>query len=217
MSENEFVDYYELLQLSPNADTDTVERVFRYLAKKFHPDNKESGDTDRFMLIVEAHRTLSDPEKRAGYDVQHQDYWNRKWNIASQASDGTAYGDDWEVRENLLSLLYLQRRNDMKKPGLGSHDLARLLSRPFELIEFHMWYLKSKGWVERLETGHLAITAIGVDHIEEGRLRLRKDRLLTSGNVTARGEGEPPPLESPAPPLESPDVIEIAKAADSRR
>jgi hypothetical protein len=61
VSENGFVDYYELLQLSSNADTDTIERVFRHLAKKLHPDNKESGDPDRFRLIVEAHRTLSNP------------------------------------------------------------------------------------------------------------------------------------------------------------
>ena len=49
MSEDAFIDYYELLQLSSNADADTIERVFRHLAKKFHPDNKESGDTDRFQ------------------------------------------------------------------------------------------------------------------------------------------------------------------------
>jgi DnaJ-class molecular chaperone len=63
VSENGFIDYYELLQLSSNADTDTIERVFRHLARKLHPDNKESGDTDRFLLIVEAHRILSDPEE----------------------------------------------------------------------------------------------------------------------------------------------------------
>jgi len=55
-----------------------IERVFRHLAKKFHPDNKESADSDRFRLIVEAHRTLSDLESRAGYDIKYQDYWNRK-------------------------------------------------------------------------------------------------------------------------------------------
>ena len=126
MSENDFIDYYELLQLSSNADADTIERVFRYLAKKFHPDNKESGDTDRFRLIVEAHRTLSNPENRAAYDVKYQDYWNRKWKLASEASkvtsvasNGTAFGDDRENRESLLSILYVQRRRDMKNPGSG--------------------------------------------------------------------------------------------------
>ena len=191
MSEDDFIDYYELLQLSSNADTDTIERVFRHLAKKFHPDNKESGDIDRFHLIVEAHRTLSDPEIRAGYDVKHQDYWNRKWKLASEASNGTAFGDDRENRESLLSILYVQRRRDMKKPGLGDYEVARLLCIPLELVEFHLWYLKEKGWVERLETGHLAITALGVDQVEQGRLRLRNDHMLTAGGVTFEGaEGQ---------------------------
>jgi hypothetical protein len=192
VSKTDFVDYYELLQLSSNADSDTIERVFRHLAKKFHPDNKESSDSDRFRLIVEAHRTLSDPESRAGYDLKYQDYWNRKWKLASEASDGTAFGDDREIRDNLLSILYVQRRRNMKNPGLGDYEMARLLGRPFELVEFHMWYLKAKSWVERLDTGHLAISALGVDEIEQGRLRLGKDRLLTADGFAPEGAGRQP-------------------------
>jgi hypothetical protein len=180
VSENGFVDYYELLQLSLNADTDTIERVFRHLAKKLHPDNKESGDPDRFRLIVEAHRALSNSETRAGYDVKYQDYWNRKWKLASEASNGTAFGDDRETRESLLSLLYVQRRRDTRHPGLSDYDMARLLGKPFELVEFHVWYLKAKGWVERLDTGQLAISAVGVDQVEKNRLRLRNDHLLAA-------------------------------------
>ena len=209
MSEDGFIDYYELLQLSSNVDADTIERVFRYLAKKFHPDNKESGDIHRFRLIVEAHRTLSSPENRAAYDVKYQDYWNRKWKLASEAGNGTAFGDEWETRESLLSILYLQRRNDMKNPGLGSLELARLLCKPLELVEFHMWYLKAKGWVERLEDGgQLAITALGVDHVEQGRLRLRKDRLLTAGNVAPEG------AEGRTTRLGSEDLPEFPRGTD---
>lgn len=180
VSEKGFVDYYELLQLSSNADTDTIERVFRHLAKKLHPDNKESADPDRFRLIVEAHRTLSNPETRAGYDVTYQEYWNSKWQLASEAGNGTAFGDDRETRESLLSLLYVQRRRDARHPGLSDYDMARLLGKPFELVEFHVWYLKAKGWVERLDTGQLAISAVGVDQVEKNRLRLRNDNLLAA-------------------------------------
>ena len=187
MSKTDFIDYYELLQLSSNADTDTIERVFRHLAKKLHPDNTESADPDRFRLIVEAHRILSNPETRAGYDVKHQDYWNRKWKLASEASDGSAFGDDREIREILLSMLYIQRRRNMKNPGLGDYEMARLIGKPFELVDFHLWYLKAKGWVERLDTGHLAISALGVDQVEQSRLHLRNDRLLTADGL-ADGE-----------------------------
>jgi hypothetical protein len=207
VSENGFIDYYELLQLSSNADTDTIERVFRHFAKKFHPDNRESGDIERFHLIVEAHRTLSDPEMRAGYDVKHQEYWNRKWKLASEAGNGTAFGDDREVRESLLSMLYLQRRRDMKKPGLGEYEMARLLCQPFELVEFHVWYLKAKGWVERLDNGQLAISALGVDEVEQGRLRLRTDNMLTAGGGAPEGpEGRTTPFGSADLPVFPPDT-----------
>jgi curved DNA-binding protein len=184
VSENDFIDYYELLQLSSNADTDTIERVFRHLAKKLHPDYKESADPDRFRLVVEAHRTLSNHESRAGYDVKYQEYWDSKWKLASEVSSGTAFSDDRETRESLLSLLYVQRRRDTRHPGLSDFDMARLLGKPFELVEFHVWYLKAKGWVERLDTGQLAISAVGVDQVEKSRLRLRNDNLLAAPEGT---------------------------------
>ncbi|MCX6544407.1 MAG: J domain-containing protein [Acidobacteria bacterium] len=187
-----FVDYYELLQLSSNADFDTIERVFRHLAKRFHPDNEVSADPDQFRQIVDAHKTLADPEARVAYDVKYQEYWNSKWRLASEASDGTAFGDDRETREHLLSLLYVQRRRNMNNPGLGEYEMARLLRTPVELVEFHVWYLKAKGWVERLDTGQLAISAMGVDQVEQGRLRLSHDHLLESHDVATK-------IEAPGP------------------
>jgi curved DNA-binding protein CbpA len=186
-----FVDFYELLQVSPNADAETIERVFRHLAKKYHPDHQAaSADDDRFRSLVEAHDTLIDAEKRAGYDAKYQDYWNRKWKLAAEASDGSAFKDDRDARERLLSLLYVQRRRSMASPGLGEYEIARLLRTPIELVEFHLWYLRSKGWIERLESGMLAISALGVDAVEQTRLRLGEDRLLEAHGDSAPGPGE---------------------------
>lgn len=178
MAAEEFFDLYELLQLSPNADNETIEHMFRHHAKKSHPDTTDRADNDRFYKIVEAHRTLSDPETRAAYDAKYQDYWNRKWNLASEAGYSSAFDDDQVTRERLLSLLYVQRRRNMANPGLGEHEVARLLCIPDELVEFHLWYLKDKGWLSRLDCGLLAITAPGVDRVEQNQLRLRPDRLL---------------------------------------
>jgi hypothetical protein len=186
-----FVDYYELLQISPNADDDTIHRVFRLLAKKHHPDT-ELGDAKRFNLLVEAYRTLANPETRAAYDVRHEQYWDRTWKVASEASDRQAFVDDADVRERLLSLFYAQRRLCMRNPGMGEMELARLVGVPHEHMEFHLWYLKGKGWIERLETGHLAITAEGVDQAERRRVRLHPERLLEARapRTEANGAGE---------------------------
>ena len=79
MSANEFVDYYDLLQISSNADTETIKRIFRNLAKKLPPDQSDQISNDQLIKIVEAYEVLSDPKTRAGYDARYQDYWNRKW------------------------------------------------------------------------------------------------------------------------------------------
>ena len=48
MSQYTFTDYYEDLQVSSNADVETIERVYRLLAKRYHPDNNGTGDAEKF-------------------------------------------------------------------------------------------------------------------------------------------------------------------------
>jgi DnaJ-class molecular chaperone len=56
------------LQLSPNAKADMIERVYRILAERYHPNTPETGNLKIFLNLYEAHRILSDPELRAQYD-----------------------------------------------------------------------------------------------------------------------------------------------------
>jgi curved DNA-binding protein CbpA len=192
-----FIDFYELLQVSPSADEDTIQRVFRHLAKKYHPDHQDTPDEERFRRLVEAHKILTDPEARAGYDATYQEYWNRKWRLVSESGDSAAFNQDRETRERMLSLFYVQRRRSMASPGLGEYEIARLLRTPVELVEFHLWYLRSKGWIERLESGMLAISAAGVDQVEQGQLKLSHERLLEAHGAADAGGGAPAP-EAPA-------------------
>ena len=187
MGERDFVDFYELLQLSPNADDETIHRVFRHLAKRYHPDTP-GGDAQRFNHLVEAHQTLTNPEARAAYDARHQRFWASKWEVATEAADPTRHLDDDGVRSYLLSLFYTQRRSSMRNPGLGGAELARLAGCPHETVDFHLWYLKEKGWVERLETGLYAITAQGVDAVEVRRSNTGAVRLIEARPIrTAAG------------------------------
>jgi curved DNA-binding protein CbpA len=185
-----FIDYYDLMQISPNADEDTIQHIFRYLAKKWHPDHQQ-GDPERFQLLIEAHKTLTNAERRAAYDLKYQRFWESKWNLMADASDGKGFVDESEVRKSLLSLYYVQRRNNMNDPGLGEMEVARLMRIPIHLIDFHIWYLREKGWIQRLDSGMLAITALGVDQVEKDRLRLNPDRLLTAqGSHQEKDEGK---------------------------
>jgi curved DNA-binding protein CbpA len=35
---SEFIDYYEILEISPNANSGTIDRIFRHLAQRCHPE-----------------------------------------------------------------------------------------------------------------------------------------------------------------------------------
>ena len=63
-------DYYEFLQISPNAQREIIQRVYQFLAGRYHPDNHETGDPEKFRLLNEAYKTLSNPEHRARYDAR---------------------------------------------------------------------------------------------------------------------------------------------------
>lgn len=63
-------DYYAILGLSKNADSATIKKTYRNLARELHPD-KTKGDKkleDRFKEVSEAYEILSDDKKRAEYD-----------------------------------------------------------------------------------------------------------------------------------------------------
>ncbi len=174
-----FENYYEILQLSSNADHDTVEKVYRMLAKRFHPDNPISGNSEKFSELKKSYEVLSNPEKRAAYDVKYSEVEELQWRVFDQESASDSHESDKRIFQGILSLLYVARRQDVDKPGMGIMHLQNMLGCPSEHLEFHVWYLKEKGWIERLENGQLAITASGVEKLAEGDLLLRSDRLLT--------------------------------------
>ena len=155
-------DLYEILEVSPTASQQTIERMFRYLAQHYHPD-RETGDADRFDQIAKAYSTLKDPESRAAYDSRHKTNLDYQWSLVEEAGDNDNFDKDSMIQERVLSVLYTKRKRDPREPGLGPIQLARLTGCPHEMLDFHLWYLKDKGWIMRLENGSVAITADGVD------------------------------------------------------
>src|SRR3569832_1792662 len=130
MTATPLADFYEILQLSPRADRDTIERVFRHLAKRYHPDNRDSGDAGTFSRIVEAYRVLTDPEERARYDIAYERVKAAQWRIFAQETTRNEVVSDARIRNAILALTYAARRNDNANPGVGSLERGRARGGP---------------------------------------------------------------------------------------
>ena len=190
MGHDRYVDYYEDFQVSPNADQETIERVYRLLAKRYHPDNSVTGDSGKFRIITSAYKVLSDAEQRAAFDAKYEDARNQQLKALSKISSPEGFENDQHIRHGILSILYVDRRQNPSDSGVGSWRLEKLLEWPEKILEFHIWFLKEKGWIQRMDTGGYAITASGVEIVEEDGFILGKARLLTYQGESGKNDNE---------------------------
>jgi len=165
----DFVDYYDVLQVNPNCDARILEIAYHYFAKMYHPDHAETADPDRFSQVVEAYGVLRDSERRAEYDRSYPGHRSRS-DFLFPASGPTEIDEktalsDGEIHERMLLCLYKRRREHPADPGVIGWLLQEMLDCSEDHFEFHVWYLKSKGLLDTTEEGKLAVTIQGVDHV----------------------------------------------------
>jgi curved DNA-binding protein CbpA len=67
--DTEFIDYYDLLGLEPDADISEIRNAFIQKAKKHHPD--AGGSTEMMQLMNTAYKTLTSGTAKAAYDIVH--------------------------------------------------------------------------------------------------------------------------------------------------
>jgi curved DNA-binding protein CbpA len=172
-------DYYEVLQVSANADAETIDRVYRMLAQRYHPDNQQTGDENRFRTLLEAHTVLKDPEKRARYDVLYHQHRQDRWRLVSS---GAQSENDFEMEQvfrlTVLEALYTQRRLEPMKPGIFWGEFEKLTGRPREHLEFTIWFLVQKKFVDQSDEGRVMLTVEGAEYLEQCyRMNLQQKRL----------------------------------------
>jgi curved DNA-binding protein len=178
------LDYYEFLQISPHADFETIHRVYRYLASRFHPDNPETGDPEKFFLLKTAYDVLGDPERRSEYDREYE----REIPERTPLSEAVDFMDQVQGELNrrlaVLAVLYYRRRSNPYDPQVSLAEIEKRMGFPRDYLDFTTWYLSKKGYITKADNSDFSLTADGVDFIETQRVKIPVlNKLLTTGNV----------------------------------
>lgn len=183
MSNNGYVDYYEVLQVSDSAEPETINRVYRIFAQRYHPDNRETGNEARFREITEAYQVLSNNEKRAQYDATHQRQKKDRWRLVSAGPESeNNFELEQIVRLTVLEALYTKRRLEPQNPGIFLLELEKMIGRPREHLEFTIWFLAQKKLINT-DDARMYLTADGAEYLEESyRTNLVRKRLQSSNS-----------------------------------
>ena len=180
------VDYYEFLQISPNAEEETIHRVYRYLAARFHPDNPDSGNAEKFETLTTAYEVLSNPERRLKYDATH----GKDQAECVPLSNSVDFMDTLEGELNrrlaVLAVLYFRRRTNPVYPEVSLMEIESRMGFPRDYLDFTTWYLQKKGYITKADNSDFTLTVDGVDFVETQRVNIPVlNKLLTSGEPEA--------------------------------
>lgn len=185
----EIPNYYEFLQISPRAEPDTVHRVYRFLATRFHPDNPDTGNAEMFFLLKQAYEVLSDPVRRAEYDEACEKEAPQRPPLSNSIDFMDNTDGELNKRLAVLAMLYFQRRTNPDAPQVSLHDIEQRMGFPREYLDFTMWYLLKKGYITRADNADFTLTADGVDFVERQRVKIPLlHKLLTTGGGIASTE-----------------------------
>lgn len=190
MSETEFVDYYDFLMVSPQADRAMVEWAVRLMLTRYGPKNPDTADAEKYETTKAAYRALVDPAKRAEYDA----LWNKQKGSSAPSRAGKqerrssarkgqppiekivveleATVEDVhlqiKLRQAVVSALYNVMITNPRTPEMGRAEIAKALTCRIDDLEFPVWFLRESGLIKTSNAGDYSITAEGAQWVESG-------------------------------------------------
>jgi curved DNA-binding protein CbpA len=184
--------YYEFLQISPNAEPETIHRVYKFLAVRLHPDNPDTGDGDKFHLLQQAYEVLAHEGRRAEYDAARAIDGAQGPPLSSSVDFMDGKAGELNRRLAVLALLYLRRRSTPETPAVSLYEIETSMGFPREYLQFTLWYLQKKGYISKADNAEYSLLAEGVDFVETQRHGFPVlNRLLTSGDGSVHVETRP--------------------------
>src|SRR5260370_13809082 len=167
MADEPFIDFYELMQISPNAEPETIQRVYRMLATRFHPDNPKTGNAERFVKLGQAYRILSSPEMRAAYDLRCQLRNSQPISVFELSEFAAGIDGEANRRMGILVLLYNRRRSNPDAPGMSILEFDNVIAFPIEHLMFTLWYLKHAEFIRHDDIINFVLARPGVHYVQK--------------------------------------------------
>jgi hypothetical protein len=164
-----FQDHYAILGIDPKSDMDRLLVAYTKVSEKYHPDNPETGDQEKFDAVAMAFEVLSDPALRREFDklkgVDKDDGQPR----FSGLPFFEALGRETRLRVAMLCVLYDRRRTKPFTPSMSMRQLENSLNTTEVELYFALWYLKQKELAGQDDKSSLLITVQGMDFLETHR------------------------------------------------
>ena len=200
-----FQDHYAVLGVDPKATSETIQKAYVALARKYHPSNGETGDAELFEAANTAYETLSDPTLRSMFDkvkgVGQED-------TGPKFSGGEffeALGRESVRRAAILCVLYDRRLTKPTTPSLSMRHLELIVEATSSELSSALWYLKQRGLAASDDKSSLQITVDGMDWVENNK-PLPQD-VLAFIKPTALAKSQAQPEQVPNPPSQ-PEMVQ---------
>src|SRR5262249_52137715 len=128
-----FQDHYTVLAIDPKSDSETIQKAYSKLAQKYHPNNSETGDREKFEAVNQAYEVLSDPELRLAFD-KIKGIGPEEGSPKFSGDFFDAFGRETALRTAILCVLYDRRRTKPLTPSLSMRHLENILDASPEEI-----------------------------------------------------------------------------------
>ncbi len=214
-----FQDHYALLGVDPRASQETIQAAYRALAEKFKPDNRQTGDREKFNSVNQAYEVLCDPYLRGEFDkIKGIDQEGDNPQFSGMGFFDTLSRQSG-LRAALLSVLYDRRYKKPTRPSLSMRHIDGMLTVTNDELGFALFYLKKRGLVASDDKSNLQISVDGMEFLEqnspapEAVMRFLKPSAVAGSTPRTVPEPERPapvakPAQTPSPSAPAPSLSE---------
>lgn len=145
--------YYEILEINEKASQEVIERVYKLLAKRYHPDmnmdNPKEAE-EKFKEISAAYEILSDPKKRKEYDEELQN--EKQKEEMKQKSNNAQNSNDYFERNTNTTTINKKEAEDFDQDELKYRkEFIKNMARQQAIQEQEMQQAYNDAYYKALE------------------------------------------------------------------